>query len=247
MTTFYSFIDKTLNKLLSLYLILRYLYFVYLKKNLKFLEDFNRQNLSYNKKDNQDALEKNLNFRSQLFNLKKIRNSLSNFSGNRISILLNQLPSFDYIRREEIKVLIIGPRTEGDIYQALLSGIKKENIFAIDLFTYSPYITLGDMHNIPYENDKFDLILSGWTLTYSEDNKKAIDEIIRVSRNNALVGIGYTFKDQHFHQDRIINSEKLFSLFGDSLKDVHFKYHPNDQIIDEAKSKRSIYMIRVKK
>ena len=79
MTTFYSFIDKTLNKLLSLYLILRYLYFVYLKKNLKFLEDFNRQNLSYNKKDNQDALEKNLNFRSQLFNLKKFENHCLTF------------------------------------------------------------------------------------------------------------------------------------------------------------------------
>ena len=242
-----SLIDKILNKFLSLYLILRYLYFVYVRRKLKFLEEVDKKKLSFNKISKQNALEKNLNFRSQLFNLKKFGTSLRNFSGGRISILLNQLPSFDYIKKDEIKTLIIGPRTEGDIYQALLSGIKKENLFAIDLFTYSPFITLGDMHNIPFKDNTFDLILSGWTLTYSEDNKKAIDEIIRVSKNNCLVGIGYTFKYVHFHQDRIINSEKLFSLFGDSLKDVHFKYHPNDQVIDNIKSKRSIYMIKVKK
>ena len=242
-----SLIDKILNKFLSLYLILRYLYFVYVRRKFKFLEEVDKKKLSFNKISKQHGLEKNLNFRSQLFNLKKFGTSLRNFSGSRISILLNQLPSFDYIKKDEIKTLIIGPRTEGDIYQALLSGIKKENLFAIDLFTYSPFITLGDMHNIPFKDNTFDLILSGWTLTYSEDNKKAIDEIIRVSKNNCLVGIGYTFKDHHFHQDRIINSEKLFSLFGDSLKDVHFKYHPNDQVIDNIKSKRSIYMIKVKK
>ena len=132
MTKIYSFIDKILNRLLSIYLIFRYIYFVYFRNKLKFLENFDRKNLSYNDKNKQDALEKNLNFRSHLFNPKKIRNSFSNFSGNRISILINQLPSFDYIQREEIKTLIIGPRTEGDIYQALLCGIKKENLFAID-------------------------------------------------------------------------------------------------------------------
>ena len=129
MTKIYSFIDKILNRLLSIYLIFRYIYFVYFRNKLKFLENFDRKNLSYNDKNKQDALEKNLNFRSHLFNPKKIRNSFSNFSGNRISILINQLPSFDYIQREEIKTLIIGPRTEGDIYQALLCGIKKENLF----------------------------------------------------------------------------------------------------------------------
>ena len=49
-------------------------------------------------------------------------------------------------------------------------GISRKNISAIDLISYSPWIDLGDMHNLPYKDNSFDIIICGWVIAYS--NKK---------------------------------------------------------------------------
>lgn len=247
MDFFYRVISKTLSFSLSIYLIIRYFFFTYILKKFSILKDYDKKNLAYNQELKKNALEKNLDFKSWLFDLKKFNINLSNFSGDRFNLLINHFHSFDYINKNEAKVLIIGPRTEGDIYRARIFGFKKENISAIDLHSYSPNITLGDMHAIPYKDNSFDIIFSCWTLVYSDNNKKAVDEIIRVSRNNCLVGIGYSHINHGFQKISISNSDILFSYFGRHLKDVHFKYHPNDESSRTSLGKRAIYVLRLSK
>ena len=39
-----------------------------------------------------------------------------------------------------------------------------KNITALDLFSYTPKFDMGDMHKMPYNNNSFDIIISGWCL-----------------------------------------------------------------------------------
>jgi len=88
------------------------------------------------------------------------------------------------------KVLVIGPRNEAEILLLSLYGFDLGNITGLDLFTYSPLIRLGDMHDIQFPNDTFDVVFSAWTLAYSYDLKKACAEIIRVAKPGAIVATG---------------------------------------------------------
>lgn len=224
---------------------MRYLYFVYFKNSFKIFDNYNK-NFIAKKTSEINGLTWNLDYRKQFFNFFKF---IQNFSGNRTKLILNLLLSIDKIKTSQMKVLSIGPRTEGEIFMIRNFGFKKENIFAVDLSSYSPLIKLGDMHNLPFDDNAFDMIISGWTLTYSENNHKAISEIIRVGKNNCLVGIGFSYLPNiNFHKDKIHNSKVLFKYFGNNIGDVYFKYHPNDDIEDRnLSSKRAIYLLKIKK
>ena len=91
-----------------------------------------------------------------------------------------------------LKVLSIGPRSEGEIFNLFANGFEFKNIVGIDLFSYSPLIKLSDMHNIKEDDDQFDLVLMGWCLAYSNNKKKALEEAKRVLKKNGMLIIGYT-------------------------------------------------------
>lgn len=80
------------------------------------------------------------------------------------------------------KVLIIGPRNESEIFNFRSYGFTPNNITAVDLFSYSNLIELGDMHNLKYHDSQFDLVYAGWVISYSEDRFRAIDEMLRVCK-----------------------------------------------------------------
>ena len=106
--------------------------------------------------------------------------------------LIWPLQAIDYIRvnAKNLKVLSIGPRTEAEILAIYSIGIEPIHVTAIDLMAYSPVIDTGDMHNLPYEDNSFDIIIAGWVLAYSADNQRAADEMKRVARPGCHVAIG---------------------------------------------------------
>ena len=63
---------------------------------------------------------------------------------------------------KSLKVLSIGPRSEGEIFKIFASGFELNNIVGLDLFSYSPLIKLGDMHNLEFNRGEFDIIFMGW-------------------------------------------------------------------------------------
>lgn len=104
----------------------------------------------------------------------------------RSNLLLYPLAALRLSRKTPI--LCIGPRTEGEILNYMGMGFR--NIRGFDLISYSPWIDLGDMHALPYKDDQFGVSLLSFCFTYSNNKKQVADEMIRVTKNGGIIGIG---------------------------------------------------------
>jgi len=88
------------------------------------------------------------------------------------------------------KVLIIGPRTEAEILWYISMGFSPANLYGLDIFSYSEFIEIGDMHDLQYPDSFFDIVVFSWVLGYSRNQKKATDQAVRVLKPNGLIAIG---------------------------------------------------------
>ena len=143
---------------------------------------------------------------------------LADFVMKRTSWLFNSISSIEFLNNNS-KFLSIGPRTESDIL-ILKSKFNNALIEAIDIISYSPWIKLQDMHSIEFEDDFFDCVISTWVIPYSENQKLAIKEMIRILKNGGIFAIGFE------HLDKISIAEhkedkKNDSRLADSLKNQH--------------------------
>lgn len=122
------------------------------------------------------------------------KNSLENFGfDDRIYWtvgLLANLPSVD-----KGSLLSIGPRFTSELNVAASLGFNKRGIVGLDTFSYSKRIVPGDMHKMPFANESFSNILSGWTLSYSSRPDVAANEMIRVMRPGGLLMVAVQFVD----------------------------------------------------
>jgi SAM-dependent methyltransferase len=107
--------------------------------------------------------------------------------GNRMMLLL--YPVAALLRgRKNPKVLIVGPRTEDDIFWA--RSLVMRDAIGFDLFTYSEHILLGDMHKTDFADNTFDAVISGWVLAYSADPQRMVDESKRIIKNGGFLAMG---------------------------------------------------------
>ena len=109
-----------------------------------------------------------------------------------------------------IKCLCIGPRNEAELLGLAGYGVQEENIKGLDLISYSDFVEVGDMHDIPFDNNKFDIVIAGWVLAYSTNIEVATNEIMRVLRPGGLVSVGWDMsrKDQPDAKNKYKYSEK---------------------------------------
>jgi hypothetical protein len=77
-------------------------------------------------------------------------------------------------------LLIIGPRYEPEVLMAKGLGWDPKKIRGLDTFSYSPYVDVGDMHALPYEDESFSALICSWTLSYSATPDVAAVEMQRV-------------------------------------------------------------------
>ncbi len=82
----------------------------------------------------------------------------------------------------ELSAYNIGEKLEGIDYSKEAISIGKK------LF---PNLSLkqGSIYNLPYKDNSFDLVLSTEVLEHLEDPKKALQEILRVSKKHILVSV----------------------------------------------------------
>jgi SAM-dependent methyltransferase len=107
--------------------------------------------------------------------------------GNRMALLLYPLAAA--LRgREDAKVLIVGPRTEDDLYWARSLGLS--NVRGLDLFSYSPWIDIGDIHKTGYADGEFDAVILGWVISYSQQPQVLVDECKRILKPGGYLGFG---------------------------------------------------------
>lgn len=144
---------------------------------------------------------------------------------------------FDLMRRAgSSKVLSVGPRSENELFLLVTLGFKPENITGLDLISYSPLVKLGDMHEMPFEADSFDVIVLGWVLAYSNDVAKAVAETVRVAKPGAYVAVGWEYNprtDEELAEKgsivsggRVNYADEIVDLFGKHVDRVIFRTDP---------------------
>lgn len=96
-------------------------------------------------------------------------------------------------RQTSSRLLIVGPRFESEIFFARGLGWKKQDIYALDLLTYSTRVTRGDMHNTNFPSDFFGSIVVPWTISYSLEPHRVASEMARILEPGGVVVLGVDF------------------------------------------------------
>lgn len=143
---------------------------------------------------------------------------------HRPDLLVRVLQSIGYIYTfaSTLKVLSVGPRSEAEILSLVAAGFLPANIRGLDLISYSPFVDLGDMHQMPYKDNSFDVAVLGWVLAYSKDIKKAVSEVVRVTKSGGMVAIGCEYNPA--------TSEEL-TAGGALLQNDYPRFYHTDDIL----------------
>ena len=161
---------------------------------------------------------------------KKIPNFLGvnlRFTGRNIDLLYSIVQN--NFKQDELKnknILVVGPRNESEIFNLYGKGFSLNKIDAIDLFSYSPKITLADAHTYLKKKKYYDIIFLGWVLAYSNNKELMVKNLSKnlkddgylivgysaneLSNQNALKSRGYLVSSPH---NRIHNEKDLKSFF----------------------------------
>lgn len=194
---------------------LRYIYFVKVKRNLKTFD-----------------LEKmEISAKTISHNLK----GLKDLAVVRSNALIKPLSVNERLNSNS-KILSIGPRTEGELFNLVGNGFKKENIVGLDLISYSPWVKLGDMHQLEFDDNSFDAVILGWVIAYSNDPFKAASEVVRVTKNRGLIAVGvemgYRNKEEVKEtlgylpgaEKRITSTIQIEEFFGKQIENIYYRH-----------------------
>ena len=131
----------------------------------------------------------------------------------RIDFLVNTLDN--NLEDKNSRLLVIGPRFECEVYGYLSLGLKKNNIQALDTFSYSPKVKCGNMHDLSeFASKPFDLIVLGWTIVYSENPSQAFSQLeLALSRNGKII-ITWDSPSEVLFED--LQALKFQNTIGDS-------------------------------
>jgi len=159
-------------------------------------------------------------------------------NGARTELLLAPLVAIDSVRKKvsELKVLAIGPRSESELFSIWAAGFHPENVVGLDLISYTPLIDQGDMHELPYPAGEFDVVIAGWVLAYSDNNKLVAEEIMRVSKSGAFVAVGCAYSPSERNEAEVARTgmdptrfskvEDITCLFEEKIDRVMFYGEP---------------------
>ena len=170
---------------------------------------------------------------TQMHNLKLLKD----FSNPRMDLLIKPLSVLEFLNRNS-SILVIGPRNEDDLLKLLANGFTHSHIRGLDLMSYSPLIDVGDMHQTPYEDSRWDAIVCGWALSYSRNPNLFSKELIRIAKQGCVIAIaveyaclsydeavelgGYSIEDKGFQ--RINSVDQILDLFQGHVERVYFSH-----------------------
>jgi len=138
----------------------------------------------------------------------------------------------------DARVLCVGPRTEGEIYNLAAHGFELDRIRGVDLISYSPRIDLGDVHALPYADSTWDVVVCGWVLNYSNDQPLAARELVRVCKPGGVIAVGVEYNPRNRGEIgaelgyvpgaavQITDLHGLLALFDGSIDRVYFSQEP---------------------
>jgi hypothetical protein len=94
---------------------------------------------------------------------------------------------FNYIdNNEDVSMLTIGPRWNAEV--TFLRNKFNIDVIGLDLFSYDESLVVcGDMHDMDFKNDTFDIVYEKNTYNKAYDIRKALDESVRVLKPGGLL------------------------------------------------------------
>jgi SAM-dependent methyltransferase len=84
--------------------------------------------------------------------------------------------------------LSIGCRDEREL-NAIERLLRCASVTGVDLFSASPRILAADMHELPFENDRFDVAVAIHSMEHSYSPQKSLSEMLRVTKPGGLLAI----------------------------------------------------------
>ena len=125
---------------------------------------------------------------------------------------------------EESHVLTIGPRHNLEI-KFFRNTLGLKNTIGLDLFTEDEeYVKVGDMHDMPFEDNTFDMVYQKNTFNKSYDIRTVLDECIRVLRpGGVLVSdecLGYTLGVSELSRTNITSNEWYTKYLRENIDEV---------------------------
>lgn len=103
----------------------------------------------------------------------------------RTRLLVDRLA--DLVDLSRCVVLCVGCRNPAELDYFHAHGAQ--SVTGIDLYSDHPDILVMDMHHLTFANDRFDVIYSSHSLEHALDPARAIREMLRVARPNAVLAI----------------------------------------------------------
>ncbi|MEL6557519.1 MAG: class I SAM-dependent methyltransferase [Bacteroidota bacterium] len=178
---------------------------------------------------------------------------LSDYAAVRPLALIKPLSVIETLSKDST-ILSIGPRTEGELFAMVGYGFLPKNIRGLDLITYSPWVDIGDMHDMPYDDSSFDVIFAGWVIAYSHTPEIAAKEMVRVVKNGGIIAIGVQHTGKQKKEeilpytsgagretDRV---DQITEHFGDYIKHVYFHHEITEERMDIKGSVLAIFSIK---
>ncbi len=195
-----------------------------------------------NKKDGlkETVITHNMRFVDNFFHLDR---TYKRFNGSKTMKISYPLKSIDFLNFEKDKVLSVGPRNEGELFQIRSLGFPWKNIYGIDLLSYSDLITLGDIHNCKYEDSFFNVILCGWVLTYSDNYEKILEELLRIVKDKGIISIGFSYNPQKNYS--FYSTEQILKKYEKNISQIFFNFDAYKN--DPKNTRQSILIIKIKK
>lgn len=160
---------------------------------------------------------------------------LRDLAVNRSHLLVRPLSVLEALPTDA-RILSIGPRSEGELLSLAAHGFMWSRIEGLDLISYSPKVQLGDMHATRYPDARFDAVILGWVLAYSEEPARAAREIVRITRPGGIIAVGVEYSPLSQEEivaslgylpgarQRIASCEEILSFFGDAVEHVYYRH-----------------------
>jgi len=160
---------------------------------------------------------------------------LRDLAVNRSHLLVRPLSVIERLA-VDARVLSIGPRSEGELFNLVAHGFVWNRVRGLDLISYSPRVMLGDMHAAPLPDDSFDAVILGWVLAYSDDRERAAREVVRVTCNGGVIAVGVEYSPQSQaeivqqigylpgSEHRIASCDEILRYFGNAVGHVYYHH-----------------------
>jgi len=133
-------------------------------------------------------------------------------------------------RRNGGSVLCVGCRNTLELDRFRARGF--DNVIGIDVFSEREDIKVMDMQEMTFADNSFDVVYASHALEHSYDLRRVVDEVVRVARDGAIVGVEVPIRAQASTADRIVFS----SL--DELR-AAFEPHIRDEVLGEEQPPHS--------